>query len=161
MAARTLRVPPRALMLVWARRYAEAINGDMIIQPIRYSADPSLSSPVSFLRAALADLVASVRPARLFALSSIRSRYRRAWLGYLWLFVPATVRASVASMTGSRGEVELAEAVLGTIWIHVAQLIMVPSLKGKIIEVRRQLLLSSASRQDRKPLQAPAQRASR
>ncbi len=71
------------------------------------------------------------------------------------------VRASVASMTGSRGEAELAEAVLGTIWIHVAQLTMVPSLKGKIIEVRRQLLLSSASRQDRKPLQAPAQRAGR
>ncbi len=71
------------------------------------------------------------------------------------------VRASVASMTGSRGEVELAEAVFGTIWIHVAQLTMVPSLKGKIIEVRRQLLLSSASRQDRKTLQAPARRASR
>jgi len=66
----------------------------MTIQPIRYSADPSLSSPGLFFRAALADLAASVRPARLFALSSIRSRHRRAWLGYLWLFVPAIATAA-------------------------------------------------------------------
>ncbi len=67
------------------------------IQPIRYSADPSLSSPGIFFRAALADLVASARPARLFALSSIRSRYRRAWLGYLWLFVPAIATAAACT----------------------------------------------------------------
>ncbi len=70
-----------------------------------------------------------------------------------WIRRPAIrllVHASVKSMTGSRGEVELQQVPLGTIWIHLAQLGMIPSLSGKISEVRRQLLISSMSRQDGK-----------
>jgi len=84
-------------MLALGTAWPQATNGGMTIQPIRYSADPSLSSPVLFFRTALTDFAASVRPARLFALSSIRSRYRRAWFGYLWLFVPAIATAAACA----------------------------------------------------------------
>ncbi len=64
------------------------------------------------------------------------------------------VHASRKSMTGSRGEVELQQVPLGTIWIHLAQLGMIPSLRGKVSELRRQLLISSMSRQERKTVAA-------
>lgn len=54
------------------------------------------------------------------------------WMGD-WMRRPATrvlVRASVKSMTGPRGEVELQQVPLGTIWIHLAQLSMIPSTMG-------------------------------
>lgn len=69
------------------------------------------------------------------------------------------VHASMKSMTGSRGEVELQHVVLGSIWIHLAQLSIVPSFRGRVSEVRRQLLVSRMSRQDLKTLLEPSQRA--
>ncbi len=62
------------------------------------------------------------------------------------------VHASVKSMSGSRGEDELQQVPLGTIWIHLAQLVMIPSISGKVSEARRQLLISGMSRRDGKTL---------
>ncbi len=70
-----------------------------------------------------------------------------------WIRRPAIrllVHASVKSMRGPRGEAEPQRVPLGTIWIHLAQLGMVPTLRGKISEARRQLLISRMSGGDRK-----------
>ena len=80
-----------------------------------------------------------------------------------WMRRPAIrllVHASVRSLTGPRGEVELQEVRLGTIWIHLAQLVMIPSARGKLTELRRQLLISRMSRQDEKALAGAAKTAS-
>ena len=80
-----------------------------------------------------------------------------------WMRRPAVrllVHASVKSLTGARGEVELQQVPLGTVWIHLAQLGMIPSAKGKLSEARRQLLISKMSRQDGKALTAGTRTAS-
>jgi hypothetical protein len=80
-----------------------------------------------------------------------------------WMRRPAIrvlVHASVKSMTGRRGEVELQQVPLGTIWIHLAQMGMIPSAKGKLSELRRQLLISKMSRQDGKTSLTPEKTAS-
>lgn len=72
-------------------------RGDGTIDQTRYSADPTLAQPGRFLRAACRDIVASERPARLFALTALRARHRRTWLGYAWLLVPALVTAAACT----------------------------------------------------------------
>ncbi len=84
---------------------------------------------------------------RLFGVAVDTERLRE------WIRRPAIrllVHASMKSMRGPRGEVELRHVPLGTIWIHLAQLGMIPTLRGKISEVRRQLLISRMSGRDRK-----------
>lgn len=70
--------------------------------------------------------------------------------------VRSIVHASIKSMTGDRGEFELAQIRLGSIWVHVAQTAMVPSFPGKVTELRRQLLLSKRAREDRRSMAAAA-----
>jgi lipopolysaccharide transport system permease protein len=69
-----------------------------MIRHVHYSSAPILYSPRVFFCAAVADLAASLRPGRLFAISALRARYRRAWLGYLWLFVPAIATAAASTV---------------------------------------------------------------
>ncbi len=86
---------------------------------------------------------------RLFGVAVAPERLRK------WKRRPAIrllVHASVKSMTGSRGEIELRQVPLGTIWIHLAQLVMIPSKSGMVSEARRQLLISKMSGQDGKTL---------
>jgi hypothetical protein len=89
----------------------------------------------------------------LFGIAVAPERLRR------WLRRPSIrllVHASVKSMQGPRGEDEPQQAVLGTIWIHLAQFIMVPSQRGKVSEVRRQLLLGLVSRKALRIRRVPA-----
>jgi lipopolysaccharide transport system permease protein len=61
-----------------------------------YDARPQLETPRLFLRNAWNDLRASPRIAHGILRSNLRIRYRRSWLGYLWLPIPA-----VATMLAS------------------------------------------------------------
>lgn len=90
---------------------------------------------------------------RLFGVSVGEERMRR-WLRRAPIRL--LVHASMKSMQGRRGEVELHQIVLGSIWIHLAQLGMVPSLAGKLSEARRQLRTSLMSRQGGRAMSAPA-----
>lgn len=65
---------------------------------IHYTAEPALAHPVAFLRGALLDLRASAYPAAILFRSSLRARHRRAWLGYLWLVVPALATAMACTV---------------------------------------------------------------
>jgi hypothetical protein len=60
------------------------------------------------------------------------------------------VRASLLSLSGRRGEMELHEVPRGTAWIHVAQFLLVPTTVGKAKELRRQWVLSREVRLDRR-----------
>jgi hypothetical protein len=64
--------------------------------------------------------------------------------GVRWL-----VHSSLRNLTGRRGEHELSRVPLGSIWIHLAQVAMVPSLGAKFAEIRRQFVLSRKTRADR------------
>jgi hypothetical protein len=89
--------------------------------------------------------------------TAVDSERLRAWrrdAKVRWL-----VHASLKSITGRRGEAELQQVRFGSIWIHLAQLTMVPSLSGKVQELRRQSLLSRRSRQDRRVVQSAGRRA--
>jgi lipopolysaccharide transport system permease protein len=61
-----------------------------------YDARPQLETPRLFLRDAWNDLRTSPRIAHGILRSNLRIRYRRSWLGYLWLPIPA-----VATMLAS------------------------------------------------------------
>jgi lipopolysaccharide transport system permease protein len=72
------------------------------MQEIHYCAMPELRRPGRFLAAALGDLRRS--PAISYALfrNNLRARYRRSWLGYLWLCLPMVATTVVCLYLRSR-----------------------------------------------------------
>src|SRR4051812_41524886 len=75
---------------------------------IVYSAEPELRRPRRFLRLALGDLGRSRPAAWALFLANLRAQHRRAWLGYLWLLLPALAAAGVCAFIRSRGIVGVA-----------------------------------------------------
>jgi lipopolysaccharide transport system permease protein len=77
-----------------------------------YRAGSDLRNPTRFLRAAAADLVtAGPIGWRLFQRHA-RTRYRRAWLGYLWLVLPAAASALLCTLVRSQRLVTVGPTVL-------------------------------------------------
>jgi lipopolysaccharide transport system permease protein len=73
-----------------------------------YTSHPELRAPGRFLSGAVRDLRSSCPIAwRLFR-SNLRIRYRRAWLGYLWLVVPALGTAAICAFIQARRIVAVA-----------------------------------------------------
>jgi lipopolysaccharide transport system permease protein len=73
-----------------------------------YSAHPALAQPRRFLGDAAGDLRrAGPIAVRLFR-SNLRIRYRRAWLGYVWLVVPALGTAAICAFMQARRIVTIA-----------------------------------------------------
>ena len=77
-----------------------------------YTADPELRHPARFLAAAAADLRRSGPIGWRLFLANLRIRYRRAWLGYLWLILPALATALVCSFIQARRLVAIAPTEL-------------------------------------------------
>jgi lipopolysaccharide transport system permease protein len=73
-----------------------------------FDARPALSRPGPFLGAAVADLARSGPIGWRLFLANLRIRYRRAWLGYLWLLLPALATAAICSFIQSRRLVAIA-----------------------------------------------------
>jgi lipopolysaccharide transport system permease protein len=72
------------------------------MREIVYSAAPELRRPAAFLAAAASDLRAAFPIGwRLFR-SNLRVNYRRSWLGYLWLLLPALGTAALAAFIQAR-----------------------------------------------------------
>jgi lipopolysaccharide transport system permease protein len=67
-----------------------------------YSAAPELRRPGRFLAAALRDIRASLPIGWQLFRSNLRVRFRRSWLGYVWLLLPALGTAAVAAFIQSR-----------------------------------------------------------
>jgi lipopolysaccharide transport system permease protein len=75
-------------------------------------AAPALAHPARFFAEAASDLKRA-RPAawRLFR-ANVRARYRRAWLGYLWLLLPAAATAALCAFIRARGIVSAGPTAL-------------------------------------------------
>jgi lipopolysaccharide transport system permease protein len=73
-----------------------------------YSADAELQHPLRFARAAVTDLRLSVDPAWQLFRRNLRVKYRRAWLGYLWLLLPTLGTTAVWVYVNSRRIVSVA-----------------------------------------------------
>jgi lipopolysaccharide transport system permease protein len=67
-----------------------------------YSAAAELQHPLRFARAAADDLRLSLEPAWQLFRSNLQVRYRRAWLGYLWLLLPSIGTTAVWVYVQSR-----------------------------------------------------------
>jgi lipopolysaccharide transport system permease protein len=67
-----------------------------------YSAEPELRRPGAFLRRAAADARRSAAPACALFLANLRGQHRRAWLGYVWLVLPAAMTAALCAFVQSR-----------------------------------------------------------
>ena len=77
-----------------------------------HSSRPALAHPARFAAHAVRDLRTSFRAAgRLFA-ANLKSRYRRAWLAYVWLFLPPLGTTAIALYVQSRRIVALGETTL-------------------------------------------------
>lgn len=100
-----------------------------------YSSDAELRHPGRFFQGAWEDLRRTPRVAwRLFR-SGVQARYRRTWLGYLWLLLPTAGTAAVWVYVRSRGVIETGSirvpyvvyALSGTIlWQVFAEALMAP-----------------------------------
>jgi len=66
-----------------------------------YSAASELRRPGRFLAGAAADFARSRGPARALFLANLRAQHRRAWLGYLWLLLPAAGTAGICAYVQS------------------------------------------------------------
>lgn len=67
-----------------------------------FSAAPELRRPRRFLRRAFADLARSRAAAGALFVANLRAQHRRAWLGYLWLLIPALATAGLCALMQSR-----------------------------------------------------------
>jgi lipopolysaccharide transport system permease protein len=67
-----------------------------------YSAAPELRRPRRFLGDAASDLARSRSAAWALFVANLRAQHRRAWLGYLWLLIPALATAGVCALMQSR-----------------------------------------------------------
>lgn len=79
---------------------------------IVYSSEPEWCRPRHFLLLAFRDLTGSWNGARALFWADLRVQHRLAWLGYVWLFVPATAAAAVCMFIQSRGIVTIAPTAL-------------------------------------------------
>jgi lipopolysaccharide transport system permease protein len=77
-----------------------------------YTADPELCRPRAFLAGSVADLARSGKIAWCLFTVKLRARYRRAWLSYLWLLLPALVTVLVSAYVQSRKIVAIAPTEL-------------------------------------------------
>ena len=77
-----------------------------------YSPRPELARPRHFLAEAWADLRRSREVAWCLFTSNLRARYRRAWLSYLWLLLPAIGTAVLCGFIQSRRIVSIAPTEL-------------------------------------------------
>src|SRR5258706_11627581 len=68
---------------------------------IHYSAGSELRRPARFLAEAVADLGLSGGIAWQLFRSNLRARYRRSWLGYAWLLLPAAGTAIICTLMRS------------------------------------------------------------
>jgi lipopolysaccharide transport system permease protein len=93
-----------------------------------YSAEPELRRPRRFLRLALADLARSRPAAWALFLANLRAQHRRAWLGYLWLLLPALAAAGVGVFVQSRGIVAVAATRLSYPLFALTGLILCQSI---------------------------------
>jgi lipopolysaccharide transport system permease protein len=73
-----------------------------------HTSAPALATPGKFFSAALRDLRVSARTAGQLFAANVRTRYRRAWLAYLWLFVPPLGTTAIALYVQSHRIVPLA-----------------------------------------------------
>jgi lipopolysaccharide transport system permease protein len=73
-----------------------------------YSADAELQHPLRFVRAAADDLRLSFEPAWQLFRRNLQVRYRRAWLGYLWLLLPTLGTTAVWVYVQSRRIISVA-----------------------------------------------------
>lgn len=73
-----------------------------------YSSASELCDPTRFVRDAAADLRRSFVPAWHLFRSNLRVRYRRSWLGYLWLLLPSIATTMVWVYVQSRRIVDVA-----------------------------------------------------
>ena len=73
-----------------------------------YNADPALRRPREFLAASFGDLRRCGPIAWSLFTAKLRARYRRAWLSYLWLVLPALVTAVMSAYVESRKIVAIA-----------------------------------------------------
>lgn len=71
------------------------------MQTVVYSGKPDLGKPRQFLRAAATDLRRSGPIAVRLLRSRLRLRYRRSWLGYLWILLPAAAAVLLALVASS------------------------------------------------------------
>jgi lipopolysaccharide transport system permease protein len=82
------------------------------MREIVYNAEPELRRPAAFFAAGATDLRAGLPLGwRLFR-SNLRVRYRRSWLGYVWLLLPALGTAALAAFIQSRRIVSFAPTEL-------------------------------------------------
>ena len=80
--------------------------------PIVYTSAPALATPGRFFAAAFGDVRRSVRTARELFVANVRGRYRRAWLAYLWLFLPPLGTTAIALYVQSRRIVPIGPTAL-------------------------------------------------
>lgn len=73
-----------------------------------YAASPELQHPLRFAREAASDLRRSIAPGWQLFLRNVQVRYRRAWLGYLWLLLPTAGTTLVWMYVQSRRIVHIA-----------------------------------------------------
>jgi lipopolysaccharide transport system permease protein len=77
-----------------------------------FSAAPELRRPAQFLGAALGELRASLPIGLRLFRSNMQVRYRRSWLGYVWLLLPALGTAALAAFIQARRIVSVAPTEL-------------------------------------------------
>ena len=71
------------------------------METVHYSGTPDLQDPERFLRRAAADWRSSFPIAARLLRSRLQLRYRRNWLGYLWILLPAAAAASLSLAASS------------------------------------------------------------
>lgn len=77
-----------------------------------YTSEPELRHPLRFLSAAWLDLRRSPAVAWRLFLSNVQARYRKSWLGYLWLLLPTIGTTAVWVFLQSRRIVSIAPTQL-------------------------------------------------
>jgi len=120
------------------------------MRDIVYSPRSELARPRLFLAAALADLRRSGRIGWCLFTSNLRARYRRAWLSYLWLLLPALGTAVLCSFINSRRIVTIAPTDLPYPVFVLAGMILwqvfVEALNGPLQQLSANRQLASRSR---------------
>lgn len=77
---------------------------------IVYDSRSAFSQPGRFLRDAWVDLTAAPATGLRLFQSSMKVRFRKSWLGYLWLLIPAAATALVCIYVQSRRIIELPDS---------------------------------------------------
>jgi lipopolysaccharide transport system permease protein len=120
------------------------------MRDIVYSPRSELARPRLFLAAALADLRRSGPVGWCLFTSNLRARYRRAWLSYLWLLLPALGTALLCGFIQSRRIVTIAPTELPYPIFVLAGMILwqtfVEALNGPLQQLSANRQLATRSR---------------